>query len=93
MGQNGYARGFAMTTSAYLIELDDDVVNAPAQWDAILLDAYRRLPRSGSWRPTSRTTRTTWPRSYRYRIRPHEYTPWSATAFGCSTGRPVVVAP
>ena len=47
VGQNGYARGFAMTSSAYLVELDDDVVGAPEQWDAILLDAYRRLPTIG----------------------------------------------
>ena len=34
IGQNGYARAFRETTSPYMIELDDDVTNAPAEWDA-----------------------------------------------------------
>ena len=36
-----------MTSSAYLIELDDDVVDAPRAWDAMLLDAFERLPAIG----------------------------------------------
>lgn len=47
VGINGYARSFAMTTAPYLLELDDDVVDAPANWDTMLLDAYRRLPDVG----------------------------------------------
>ena len=47
VGQNGYARAFRTTTSPYLIELDDDVTDAPAQWDATMLDAYLRLPQIG----------------------------------------------
>jgi GT2 family glycosyltransferase len=47
IGQNGYAHAFEMTTSAYLVELDDDVVHAPKNWDATLLDAFRRLPNIG----------------------------------------------
>jgi GT2 family glycosyltransferase len=47
IGQNGYARAFATTSSEYLIELDDDVVDAPAEWDRTLLDAFRRLPEIG----------------------------------------------
>ena len=75
IGQNAYARAFAMTSSDYLVELDDDVVRAPSQWDAILLDAYRRLPTIGflaadlEYDPHDVATQ------YRYRIRPHEYTP------------------
>jgi hypothetical protein len=30
-----------------LIEVDDDVIEAPRNWDEILLNAYRRLPRIG----------------------------------------------
>ena len=64
IGQNGYARAFRLTTAPYLIELDDDVVNAPAEWDLTMLDAFKRAPaRSDSWLPTSRTTRTIWPRA------------------------------
>lgn len=47
VGMNGYARGFAMTSAEYLLELDDDVVDAPPAWDAVLLDAYVRLPTIG----------------------------------------------
>ena len=36
-----------MTTAPFMIELDDDVVEAPQGWDATLLDAYRRLPEIG----------------------------------------------
>ena len=74
IGQNAYARAFRETTAPYLIELDDDVVDAPAGWDAMLLDAFVRLPRWASWPPTSRTTRTTRPRGGATRSAPHEYT-------------------
>ena len=36
-----------LTTAPYLVELDDDVVDAPADWDATLLDAFKRLPTIG----------------------------------------------
>src|SRR5262249_39274156 len=44
IGQNAYARAFKLTTAPYFIELDDDVVSAPAGWDAMMLDAFKRLP-------------------------------------------------
>ena len=47
VGQNGYARAFRMTTADYFIELDDDVVNAPEHWDAMMLDAFKKLPDVG----------------------------------------------
>jgi GT2 family glycosyltransferase len=47
VGQSGYARAFALTSSEYLIDLDDDVVDAPAYWDRALLEAYTKLPRVG----------------------------------------------
>lgn len=47
IGQNAYAEAFAQTTEPYLIELDDDVTDAPQDWDRTLLDAFRRLPRIG----------------------------------------------
>ena len=47
IGQNGYARAFSATSSDYLIELDDDVVDAPADWDRTMLDAFRQLPEIG----------------------------------------------
>jgi GT2 family glycosyltransferase len=47
IGQNAYAPAFAMTMSEYLVELDDDVIDAPDRWDKTLLDAYRLLPEVG----------------------------------------------
>lgn len=47
VGLNAYARAFKMTTAPYMVELDDDVVDAPQGWDSTLLDAYRRLPEIG----------------------------------------------
>jgi GT2 family glycosyltransferase len=47
VGLNAYARAFRMTTAPYMVELDDDVVDAPQGWDSTLLDAYRRLPEIG----------------------------------------------
>jgi GT2 family glycosyltransferase len=47
IGTNAYAPAFAMTTQDYLVELDDDVVEAPGGWDAQMLDAFRRIPKMG----------------------------------------------
>ena len=44
VGQNGYARAFRVTTAPFLIEVDDDVVDAPRGWDLALRDAFVRLP-------------------------------------------------
>lgn len=75
VGQNGYALAFAMTSSAYLVELDDDVVDAPEHWDAILLDAYRRLPLVGFLAADLEDDPHDLATHFRYRVRPHEYTP------------------
>ena len=47
IAQNAYAEAFRRTSAEYLVELDDDVTDAPERWDAQLLDAYRTLPRLG----------------------------------------------
>jgi GT2 family glycosyltransferase len=47
IGQNAYARAFQLTTSPYMVEVDDDVVDAPPQWDATLLEAFVQLPHIG----------------------------------------------
>jgi rhamnopyranosyl-N-acetylglucosaminyl-diphospho-decaprenol beta-1,3/1,4-galactofuranosyltransferase len=47
IGQNAYARAFRLTEAPYLVELDDDVVEAPQAWDRMLRDAFRRLPKIG----------------------------------------------
>ena len=47
IGVNAYARLFPSCTGDYLVELDDDVIDAPAGWDRTLLDAFERLPEIG----------------------------------------------
>ena len=47
IGQSAYARAFRLTRAPYMIEVDDDIIDAPVDWDATLLEAYRRLPRVG----------------------------------------------
>jgi GT2 family glycosyltransferase len=44
---NALPRAVRLTDAPYLIELDDDVVDAPERWDETLLDAFRRLPGIG----------------------------------------------
>lgn len=47
LAMNALRRAIDVTTQPYLIELDDDVVEAPTRWDATLLEAYKRLPDIG----------------------------------------------
>jgi GT2 family glycosyltransferase len=74
VGQNGYARAFRETTSPYLIELDDDVTDAPEDWDATMLDAYLRLPQVGFLAADLEDDPNDEASRYRHHIRPHEYT-------------------
>ena len=47
IGQNGYARAFQLTAADYMIEVDDDIIDAPSEWDRRLRDAFVRLPDVG----------------------------------------------
>jgi len=47
VGINAYADAVALTTAPYIVELDDDVIEAPEGWDATLLDAFHRIPNIG----------------------------------------------
>src|SRR3954454_9901278 len=47
IGMNAYDRAVQLTHGPYLIELDDDVIDAPRASDRTLLDAFRRLPDVG----------------------------------------------
>ena len=73
VGFNGYARAFRRTTAPFMVELDDDIVDAPQGWDAMLRDAFVKLPDVGFLAadlvddphdPASR---------FRHHVRPHEY--------------------
>lgn len=74
IGQNAYARAFRLTTAPYLVELDDDVVNAPAEWDAVLLGAFKRLPEVGFLAADLEDDPHDPASHVRYHVRPHEYT-------------------
>ena len=75
VGQNGYARAFRETTAPYLVELDDDVVDAPAAWDAMLRDAFERVPDIGFLAADLEDDPHDEASRFRHHIRPHEYTP------------------
>jgi GT2 family glycosyltransferase len=47
IGVNAYAVAFPQTRSEFLVELDDDITDAPPDWDKALLEAYKRLPGIG----------------------------------------------
>jgi GT2 family glycosyltransferase len=47
IGTNAYAHAFALATQDYLVELDDDVIEAPDRWDERMLEAFMRIPRMG----------------------------------------------
>ncbi len=47
IGVNAYARLFPNTSGDYLIEVDDDVIDAPPGWDKALVDAFAKVPNIG----------------------------------------------
>lgn len=47
IGQSGYARAFRDTSEPYMLELDDDMIDAPQDWDRTMLEAYKALPKVG----------------------------------------------
>lgn len=75
IGQNAYAEAFALTTAPYLVELDDDVVEAPPDWDATLLDAFRRLPHVGFLAADLENDPHDPASRMRHHVRAHEYVP------------------
>jgi GT2 family glycosyltransferase len=51
IAMNARARALALAKNEYLIEMDDDVVDAPMNWDETLLDAYLKLEDFGRLAP------------------------------------------
>lgn len=74
IGQSAYARAFRLTSAPYMVELDDDVVEAPAGWDALLLAAFKRLPSVGFLAADLEDDPYDVASRYRHQIRAHEYT-------------------
>lgn len=74
IGQSAYARAFRETTAPYMIELDDDVTDAPADWDRTMRDAFVQLPDVGFLAADLKDDPNDVASRYRHHIRPHEYT-------------------
>src|SRR5712691_10609173 len=51
IAMNARRRALALATEDYLIEMDDDIVDAPANWDELLLEAYVQLGEFGRLAP------------------------------------------
>jgi GT2 family glycosyltransferase len=47
IGTNAYARAVELTSSPYIVGVDDDVIEAPSEWDRTLLDAFLKIPNIG----------------------------------------------
>jgi len=75
IGQSAYARAFRETSSPFMIELDDDITNAPAGWDQVMRDAFVQLPDVGFLSADLEDDPNDVASRYRHHIRPHEYTP------------------
>ncbi len=73
VGHNGYARAFRHTAADYLVELDDDMVEAPPDWDLTLRDAFERLPEIGYLAADLEDDPHDEASRYRHEIRAHEY--------------------
>src|SRR5205085_12550221 len=74
IGQSAYAQGFSLTNTSHLVELDDDIVDAPAAWDSTLFDAFVRLPEVGFLAADLEDDPHDIAAHHRYRVRPHLYT-------------------
>jgi GT2 family glycosyltransferase len=76
VGFNGYARGFRKTTSRYMVELDDDVTDAPAHWDLTMREALRKLPDVGFLAADLTNDPNDEASRWRHEYRVHEYSPF-----------------
>lgn len=47
LGTSAYANAVPLTTAPYIVEVDDDVIEAPPDWDRILLEAFQAIPGIG----------------------------------------------
>jgi GT2 family glycosyltransferase len=75
IGQNAYAEAFKLTSAPHLVELDDDVIDAPAGWDATLLEAFGRLSGVGFLAADLEDNPHDIAAQVRHHVRPHLYEP------------------
>jgi rhamnopyranosyl-N-acetylglucosaminyl-diphospho-decaprenol beta-1,3/1,4-galactofuranosyltransferase len=74
IGMNAYPRAVDLTHGEYIVELDDDITDAPAEWDSTLLDAFQRLPNIGYLSADLVFDENDEASRVRHVIRPHLYT-------------------
>lgn len=89
IGQNAYARIFPTTTQPFLIELDDDVIDAPQGWDRMLLEAYEKLPGVGFLSASLMDDPYDWCAKTMWHDRPHLYRADTVNGVGLLRGGPV----
>jgi GT2 family glycosyltransferase len=75
IGQNAYAEAFKLATATHLIELDDDVIDAPPSWDETLLSAFLKLPEIGFLAADLEDNPHDVAAHVRHHVRPHLYRP------------------
>jgi len=89
IGQNAYSRIFRETKGKFLIELDDDVIDAPQGWDRMLLDAYQALPDVGFLSASLVDDPHDWCAKTMWHDRPHLYRPETVNGVDLLTSGPV----
>jgi glycosyltransferase involved in cell wall biosynthesis len=73
LGHSAYRRAVELITGDHLIMVDDDVVDAPPGWDAVLLHAFRRLSDVGFLATDLRQNEHNDVAVMRHRVRAHLY--------------------
>jgi GT2 family glycosyltransferase len=76
IGLSAYGAAFDRTSAEYVVQVDDDVIDAPPMWDRTLLDAFRRLPEVGFLAADLEDDPHDEAAYARYHVRPHLYTPF-----------------
>jgi GT2 family glycosyltransferase len=76
IGMNAYAEAVKLTTAPFIVEVDDDVTEAPEGWDETLLEAFRRLPNVGFLAADLAVDPNDTASWIRHQGRPHEYIPF-----------------
>jgi GT2 family glycosyltransferase len=77
IGQNAYRLAFERTSGEYLIEVDDDVLDAPPAWDAQLLQAFLSVPDLGFLAADVLPNEHDHVSTLRHVVRPELYVPYT----------------
>ena len=86
IGFNAYAEAVKLTTAPFIVEVDDDVTEAPEGWDQTLLEAFQRLPNVGLLAADLEVDPNDTASWIRHEGRPHEYVPFEQQGVKLLTG-------